>query len=203
MKQQATNASATMSNLAFRGMDVLVKFHFSNPDLIPVGIEQKRRPADEVIDFARHHTTKNKKLAQFDRHREGRVDTGEPVIENLGMVQAAMLRKGLASNGYRLVDAHWFEKQREGKTPQYVVVLSFRHEAEESVELARNTLDAIRHLARTVWQFCHVWRNADKKNFTVNFVGLQPNGKQKNSLVARDGEFLPITAFSLVEEDAE
>ncbi len=181
------------------GKDIIIKFFFTNPAHIPAGIEQKNRKADEVIDFARN-VTANKEIGAYGRIREGRVDTGTQVANNLPMTQPAMLRRGLASQGYRLVDAHWFRKVQEGKTTKFVVVLSFRHGAEESIDLGRKTEDAIRKLANTLW-FCHIWQN--EKNFTVNFVGLQQGTTPSYSVVARGGELSAVSSFAIVDEDDE
>jgi hypothetical protein len=182
------------------GKDLVVKFFFTNPAHIPAGIEQKNRKEDEVLDFARNAMAKNKEVGAYGRLREGRVDTGTPIANNLPMTQPAMLRRGLAANGYKLVDAHWFRKVQEGKTTKFVVVLSFKHGADENIDLGRKTLEAIRKLSNTLW-FCHVWEN--EKNFTVNFVGLQQGTKPSYSIVAREGSLSAVSSFAIVEEDDE
>ncbi len=178
----------------------MMKFFFTSKKHLPAGIEEKTRKSDEEIDFGRNVMAKNKELGAYGRIREGRVDTGTQVANNLPMTQPAMLRRGLASQGYRLVDAHWFRKTQEGKTDKYVVVLSFKHGAEENIDLGRKTLDAIRKLARTLW-FCHIWQN--EKNFTVNFVGLQQGTKPSYSVVSREGSISAVSSFAIVEEEDE
>lgn len=180
------------------GKDIIIKFFFTNPAHIPAGIEQKNRKPDEVIDFARNVMAKDKETADYGRIREGRVDTGTQMANNLPMTQPAMLRRGLASQGYRLVDAHWFRKVQEGKTTKFVVVLSFKFGAEESIELSRKTEDAIRKLSRTLW-FCHIWQN--EKNFTVNFVGLQYPTRPSYTIVAREGSLSAIASFAFVDDE--
>lgn len=182
------------------GKDIIVKFFFTNQARLPAGIEEKKRKTDAALDFARNVTAKDKEIGAYGRIRDGRVDTGMQVANNLPMAQPAMLRRGLASQGYRLVDAHWFKKEEQGKTTKFVVVLSFKQGAEESIELGRKTEDAIRKLANTLW-FCHIWKN--QSNFTINFVGLQQGTKPSYSIVARGGELSAISSFAIVEEDDE
>jgi len=202
MKPTQEMTADTKPTVQLKGRTTLVKFYFSNKDHIPAGIEEKSRQPDEVIDFGRHHTTKDKKKAAFGRHRPDRVDNGEPTLNNIPKVHPAMIRRGLTANGYRLTNAHWFLRERDGKPDQYVVVLTFNHGADENADLSRKTLDAIRKLSKTIW-FCTVWENEEKQTVTVNFAGIQNTDKPSYSIVARGGNLELDAVFAFTEEDAE
>lgn len=184
--------------------DVVVKFNFTNREHIPAGIEEKVRLTNEIVDHVnskRAEESGNKRLGRVGRFRQGRVDTGFPVVQNLPMTQAAMIRTGLANNGYRLRDAHWYATPfQAGKTTKYVVVLSFQHGIEENLELNRKTYEAVRKLAKTVW-YCHVWQNT--LNFTVNFVGIQVGAKPKHSITTKNGQLAAVPVSDFTEESGE
>ncbi|NUM25941.1 MAG: hypothetical protein HUU49_05015 [Candidatus Buchananbacteria bacterium] len=189
---------------------VIVKFAFTNDKHIPNGIPVKKREADHVVD-ATHMVSAvqsgQTEEAQIGRHREGRVDTGTPVIQNLGMVQTAMIRRGLVNNGYRLTDAHYFTKPpaQRGHKPKHMVCLTFDREATTSADLPEGTTRALRELANTTWQYAHVWSNPDK-TATINLVGRQWDdgaGKYRdpeNALVVRNHELCAVPVTAHVDE---
>ena len=202
--QQAVDQSRSSRVLAGKDV-VLVKFAFTNPKHIPQGIDRITRLSNQFMDAmnrGRAEESGNKRLGREGRFREGRVDTGYPIVNNLPFVQAALIRCGLANNDYKLVDAHWFRKEgQRGHQPKFMVCLSFKKGASENIELSRKTLDAVRQLANTVWNFCHVWQNTN--NFTVNFVGRMPDGKPHYALRVSEGEFVTDEVKELIHEALE
>ena len=189
---------------------VIVKFAFTNPKHIPNGIEQKQRGTDQEVDgqhMAKAYAAGQGEQAKIGRHREGRVDSGEPVIQNLDMVQVAMIRVGLTNNGYRLSDTHYFIKKatKTGHKDKYMVVLTFDRNATDTATLPESTTRAIRELANTTWQFCHVWDNPDG-TATVNLVGRQwDDARQsyrdpKHALVVRNHELCAVPVTAHVDE---
>lgn len=122
-------------------------------------------------------------LGEVGRIRLGRVDTGELIFGNEPMASAELVRRGLTNAGFRLVDAHWFEKvMPAGRPTKYVVNLTYVKGA-TIAQHDRETTEAMRALASTAW-FCHVWLNPGGV-VTANFVGLQ-DGSAKQELVVRN-----------------
>ena len=194
---------------------VLVKFFFTNPKHIPTGIPERGRDTDAAMDTAHAMWAKVHEMAELakqGRIRPGRVDTGTQVIKNLPDVQVATLRRGFANSGYVLSSAHWYVNpaKEQGKQPKAVVCLTFSRVAHvnEVPDLPRKTLDALRELAKTTWQFCHVYNNPDGCA-TVNLMGRRWDDKNqcyfapRNALVVRDGQLRAIEVAESVSEETE
>ncbi|MDD5110030.1 MAG: hypothetical protein PHI63_02330 [Patescibacteria group bacterium] len=189
----------------------IVKFYFTNPSQIPPGIPQKDRLENSELDA--YHAAMMGLLGQealgtLGRLREGRVDTGICVIQNLPAVQVGVLRRGFANNELRLIDAHWFrlEPREPGRKPKFVVNLTFaqvRHADVVLPELPRKTVEALRALANTTWAFCHVWDNSPIPVATVNCVGRQPDAKPTNAIVVRQRIVCAVPVAQRLEEKDE
>lgn len=197
---------------------VLVKFYFCNRKHIPDGIPERERDTDRQVDeehatWAIIHQMAEK--AMVGRVRRGRVDTGEHIVDNLGDAQVATLRRGFTNAHYLLADAHWFEApaKEKGRQPKFVVCLTFSRvdidiNNGHIPELPRRTLNALRELANSTWQFCHVWNNPDGVA-TINCVGRRWNEKfqtyypPKNAIRVMNGEIVAIPVTKIVAEAEE
>ncbi|MBX4211679.1 MAG: hypothetical protein KW806_02715, partial [Candidatus Yanofskybacteria bacterium] len=140
-------------------------------------------------------------------HRPGRVDTGKPTVNNAQHIHAAIIRQALRNNAYIPTDLYWFPQDKAGVT-KCVVVSEFspvsREAFEKAPEVPRRSLDALRALARTTWNFCHIWENPDGV-VTVNFVGRMPEMKPRRAVVIRKGaiEIGLVDALLPEEEESE
>lgn len=194
---------------------VLVKYFFTNERHIPAGIPEKGRASDEEMD-QRHAVFAIVKgmvdKASVGRIRPGRVDTGQHIFDKLENVQVATLRRGFTNAGYVLVDAHWFwnPPKGQGQQSKAVVCLTFGRvdDVSQVPDLPRRTLEALRELARTTWQFCHVWNNPNGVA-TVNLVGRRWDDRNqcyqppRHALVVRDRTLCAIPVQQEVSESEE
>ena len=108
----------TLGSLALTEIDfVLVKFYFTNRKHVPPEITEYERKPDRAIDVINQMRAiaAGSDTYSPDRHRPGRVDIGEPVINNLPCSQADLVPSGLIDNDFRLIDIHWFTKASEEK----------------------------------------------------------------------------------------
>ncbi len=168
---------------------VLVKFHFNNPRMIPQGLRAIDRKSEREL------------LEKRQRERVGR---GYEILKNIQKTQVALLRKGLAANSLRLVDAHVYENRKPGKTTKHVVVLSFRRisEIEEVYEVPTEGLEALRALSiQAVWT-CHVWQNPNRVA-VVELVQRQPEVVPCHALVTRSGKIVAEPTERYYEEEEE
>jgi hypothetical protein len=188
---------------------VIVKFSVRDRLLVPRGIEEKRRADDQTVDMRHQMAAFN---APFDhtglttvgRHRPGRVDTGEPVIQNPKLSHAAMLRRGLVNNDYRLVRA-FYEVRGSERThdAKYVISLVFApFEGQQPLELPEKINVALRMLAAMAWQHLTVWDNPNGV-VTVNFAGFQKGVKARNAIVTRGGRISVEEVEDFLPEEAE
>lgn len=185
---------------------VWVKFNFTNPNHVPPGImRMDRRPDDHILDRDHAHKAMSigrPDLAEVGRHREGRVDTGEKVHENVQQTQLAFLRRGMANNGMKLGRCRWYIHQVPGRQTKFVVELGFTHNPQAMLTLTRQQEDALRALARDAVWTSHIWANPDD-TCTVNMVQRQPGVPPKNAVVVRDGKLTVVEVSKLIEEAAE
>jgi hypothetical protein len=172
---------------------VLVKFTFNNESWVPKGIRRKDRQNDASMDYFHQRdlfTFEDPSLGEIGRHRPNRVDTGTPTVNNAQQVHAGIIRRALRNNGYVLSDLHYFEKKEQGRPSKYVVVADFKPVSPETLErvpeLLSGTVEALRALAKTTWNFCHVWENQNGV-ITVNFVGRMPDQAPRRAIIVRDG----------------
>lgn len=144
-------------------------------------------------------------MGQVGRVRENRTDTGEHVVDNLQLVQVATLRRGFSNIGMPLKDIHWFTlKGRPAQTgprgfekavmDKFVVVATFSTDADASVKLAPEVVEALRALANVTWQWNHTWKNSNGVA-TINLGGRMPDGRARNAVVVRHRQLTiePIT----------
>ncbi|MDE1925206.1 MAG: hypothetical protein KGH79_03425 [Patescibacteria group bacterium] len=176
---------------------ILVKFFFTNEKHVPRGVPNKDRAVMYLVDYNHAQKAKSQgqdELAKLGRHREGRVDTGEPVIKDLPGVQAALLKDRLTKAGFALKNLHWFKQVKEGRTPKFVVVCEFAR-GTQATELPADVVEALDFLSYAARWYCHVWDNRTVGNpLTINFVGRQPDAKVQYYLSVVDETLLAIPA---------
>jgi hypothetical protein len=171
---------------------------------------QVNRPETSEMDrkhLAGAYKAGHGQLAHLGRVREGRVDTGVHVVDNLKMSHAGFVRVGLSRIGYKLVDAHFFHQRtnRPGVSDKWVVCLTYGTNGDRPALNGRFTRD-IRQLASTTWQWCHVWDNPPKDGrrvITVNFGGRQADQKPQHAVVIRDHRLTYVPVSEPVAESAE
>lgn len=155
---------------------ILVKFFFTNEQHVPRGIPKIGRTSSYALDFTHKQqaiTAGKADLGAVGRHRESRVDTGEPVISDLHGVQATLLKEDLLKTGFALKNLHWMEQRKTGRPTKFVVVCEFVR-GKQACNLPQAVLDALDYLSHTSRWICHVWDNsALGKPTTINFVVRQ------------------------------
>lgn len=189
---------------------IVVKFSFTNPTHIPPGIPQKRRESDDEMD-QRHalgaRLMGQESLGEVGRVREGRVDTGECVVKDLGMVQSTTIRRAFTNAGFRLSTAHWFIKKanQPGKQDKFMVALTFSNVVttrDPEIEQTPAMVSALRDLARNIWGYCHVWSNPGG-TVTMNFLHLNRNKAPWHAFRIKKGELCVAEISRLVTEEEE
>ncbi|MGC9602232.1 MAG: hypothetical protein ABSE76_00600 [Minisyncoccia bacterium] len=171
--------------------DLLVKFFFTNPRYLPDGLPTVPRLNDMAMDRKHQdavYLDEDSSSAEVGRHREGRVDTGIPVIENLQLTSPLFLTDGLEASGFYLVSAHYYRKEAKGKfgKPSYVIVLHYSQHGERmrlSPELAENLL---RFYGGASWTI-NVWNNPGKNPTTVNLGQPSPDIAPRHELIVDKG----------------
>lgn len=188
---------------------VIAKFLFTNSKHIPAGIQEQVRLSDAKMDEVHRKNAVEAgqvSKAYKGRVRQGRVDTGEHFIDNAHQMQAGLLRRGLASVGYHLTEAHWYLKKGDplrDTSDKFVVVLKFSDNTDESADISRQCTEGIRALANTTWGWCHGWSNPDGV-VTLNFGGRQPPENRPCCAVAvRDRDLQVIPVFEPMGEEKE
>lgn len=223
--------TGTVELLGERAPDrVIVKFFFTNPKHIPPGIPEKGQDPNWLRDAANATWASLHGLAnesQVGRVRPGRVDTGQHILDNLPDVQLGLLRRGLNKSDYVLTDVHWFraKAKKPGGQAKFVVCLTFcdiivlanteagsqRYKElmkQFTQEFPRPLTEALRALAKTTWQFCHVWLNPDGTS-TINLVGRRWDDQNqcylppRHALVVRERTLRAIPVEVEVPEDQE
>lgn len=181
---------------------VMVKFSFTNEDRMPLGIREKNRATDQVVD-AGHAAAELRRAAAgsergkgfaklgdlqaanqrgaVGRHREGRVDTGEPVVQNLQNADVSQLLAQLQAAGFTLTGAAKFERQRDKGKPLQVLELVFSREG-EAFPLLEHQQQAVDSLLTEASWIVHVWDNPGSRTTTVNLVGMNPDRRVDNRL---------------------
>lgn len=184
---------------------VLVKFSFTNHKHIPEGIEEKKRENNATMDH--HHAlaaiSSNKhELAVPNRLRPGRFDTGNKFIDNLQFMHIGCLVRGLSNTNFAMSGIHWFHKIGEGgSSDKFVVCVTYKHSV-DNVTVPQKSLEQLRKLASTCWQYCHAYANFDGA-VTLNMGGRLPDGKPKHSVVVRNGHIMAARITRFVTESEE
>lgn len=168
---------------------VLVNFNFTNPRVVPQGLRHVERKSEREL---------------LERRKQQGVGTGHQVVNNAQQTQVAMLRKGLSSNGFHLVDSHTTEIARPGRQKKYRVVLQFRRmeAGEQAPEIPSEALADLRSLATDAVWSGHVWSNPNGVA-AVDLVQRQPGTLPKHAFVTRKGWIVAEPVSQLVAEDGE
>jgi hypothetical protein len=181
--------SSHLHGLSIRGQDILYKFFVANRSVVPEGLREVSTTADKARDQKNADIAKsegNGKLAVEGRVRPGRVDTGKAIYQNVERVKIASVRSLLARKGYRLTDAHFYQKIGQESC---VIVLNLSTKG-EAVKLSRKTMDALRAMSRDLSWKTNVWDNGDERPSTVNFTNSSSR-QPGQMLVVRD-DFLRL-----------
>jgi hypothetical protein len=167
---------------------VLVRFHYTNQNVVPNGLRSLNRLSEQ----------------EMIRKRMKNSAPGHQVVQNLDRTQIAMLRVGLANNGMRLVDAHTLVEKKPGKTTKYITVLGFRamEEGEIPPVLPEEAMEDLRAFSmKAIWR-CHVWWNPNGV-MIIELMCRQPGVKPLQALVIRDHWIVSMATEELVEQDDE
>jgi hypothetical protein len=195
---------------------ILVKFTFLREDLIPAGIHEVERPNDAVMDMLHMREairTGAGDRAFVGRAREGRVDTADVMMQTGKPVHAAMLRRGLANNGYRMRDIHWFVRRDKvsGNVIGYVVNAQFER-AVNGVSYPEHgpaTIEALRALSRMTWGRSFHYDNRNVRDgqqvnlTTLNFTELMEGAQPQKAVTVRRGQVVTIDVASAMSEEEE
>jgi hypothetical protein len=209
---------------------VLVKFSFTNPDHVPTGIPrgkkvtwEKQKLKEAAAAVLAYSVDPN--LGKLGRFSPGRGDTGVQTENNLQLVQLGIIRRGLTNVGYQLRSVHVFyvapkpdrRDPRRMTMGKHVVELEFvkggfyeeatATEGERAAHKLLNSpevVEAIRALANTTWQWCHVWDNGRVSNTaTVNVGGRLPEGKPIHGIAVRQGRIVSVKLQQSITESEE
>lgn len=215
-----TQAKPQLGYLTLAPIDILlVKFNFGekNFDYIPAGIEWVDRPPDYQVDVIHQQDAlragADKSVIEVGRVREGRVDTGEQVLSVNRPVQAAMLRRGLINNGFRLSHLHAFKRAntnnpRKDNDPRKELPTTFAMNAVYTrgitgIETTAPITEALRQMAKLAWSNSYLWDNGPGKPATINFAGCLQFQPPKKALVVREGRVVAIDVAAPVTEEDE
>jgi len=192
---------------------ILVKFFFTNADLVPPGIRQQKRLSDAEMDEI--HAKQNPEKGQKGRVRFGRVDTGEHFIDNLQSVGASILPVQLAKAGYGAVDIHTFikegrpKKNKQGGYSQsqkkHVVSVTFQKGSGSEMGLGlsedqNKVLVSLFNGGETSW-VCHGYKNRGAENMTLNFMNIKRENPRLTLATTDRGKIMVIENDpSIVEE---
>lgn len=176
---------------------VLVKFTVNRLDLVPPGIPERLRGDEGTIDGFHAQAAIEQdaiELADVGRVRDGRVDTGQAIVQDAKNVIVDMLRIGLANNGFALVSLHYHKAEKHGKT-KFVITADYKR-GKNSLALSDKTTQALRQLAGPTTWTAHIWDNSalcypdgNQKPATINMVGMSSD-LAKLDMVTRDGKLM-------------
>jgi hypothetical protein len=155
---------------------ILVKFYFTNPKRIPLGIPLKEkkevRGGLTIKDIRRGMVN----YRSFQRLRQGKVDTG--THEEVKYVKLLQFIQEIEKAGYRLVDCHYFEQQTTFGKKKFTVVMGYSRLSTNGVQFSPETMKGVRGLLSIYWKICHLWQNPPENGkivWTVNLMHLLPN----------------------------
>ena len=134
---------------------VLVKFQFTNKNLIPAGIRKIKR---------------NKKQLE-EKREENNITAGEHTEGENVNVRPFVAQ--LFKTGYFLSNAHYYAKGN-GHNAKYTLVLAF-NKNKPLAKLPKKAKPKISKLTeKDAWGFCHFWRNPNGV-WTVNLLRRIPS----------------------------
>jgi hypothetical protein len=208
--QQQTHSHPLRGLDLFASRVLIYKFFVRDRSLVPQGLREGARQSNRTVDRQHAEVARaagQANVAEVDRIRPNRVDTGMPVYQHEQRVHIGSVRSLLAHKGFWLADAYFFEKPAQRDKPaDFVIVLVLSMDNEEAMRIPRATMEGLRRLAReNIWT-AHVWDNSNLGNpSTVNFTSRQ-QGNPKHTLVVR-ADFLQLVTSdgenAAVVEDRE
>lgn len=174
---------------------VLVRFHYSNEKQVPQGLRSLERPDESLLVQKRMRTLG---VSTEDATH------GKQVIQNLQRVQAAMIRKGLVNNGFRLMDAHTLRQSHSGKTTKFITTLGFHRPVEGEVvpDISAEAQADLRNFASSAVYIAHVWVNPGGV-VVIELMMRQPNVTPMHALVTEDGFLIAEPTEHAISEEEE
>lgn len=149
---------------------LLVKFHFTNPALVPDGVKHIRRRSERELI---------RKRMEMLRMATPADTCGTRVADNLMSTSAEHFFEGLRAAGLLLLDVYNWEQTKAGRRTKYVVNFVWGRPQEGLEEGVSVNADAF---TRDVVWFCHIWQNPTKTD-AIDFVGRQPGQKAKHEVL--------------------
>jgi len=174
---------------------VLVRFHYTNPKIIPRGLRSIERLSEREL------IKKRMKAMQVDSVNK---TYGRQVLHNIERVQVAVLRVGLANNGLRLVDGHTFDEKVIGRKTKYITSLGFRrlNDGEVDPEIPAEAMADLRTFSTSAVYLGHVWVNPNGV-MVIELMMRQPGVTPKCAFVVRSGWIVAMPTEILVDETDE
>lgn len=172
---------------------IRVKYSFTNPKHIPRGLQKRRfendRTVTEHIAVAR---VIQPELVMVGRHRPGHMDTGEPIIVDLGPTQARSIRRQLAEVGWFLTDLWWYALRRKRRKTKLIVVCEFTQGVAK--KLSPTLLSSLERFEGDNWS-CNVWQNPNAVH-TVNLAHRDKPGEPEYVLAIVDKAITALPCIS-------
>ena len=170
---------------------VKITFKDGQQPLIPAEFEYRSQRDDHIIQLWHQQEAVlmgRPELATVGRHREGMVDTGEPVFESNYPFQMSMLVRGFAANSFHLSNVFVQIKKKDDPhrkfpggrpMPRRFHVLNLEFKFQEDVRgFEPKTVAGRRALMKMTFSYCKIWVNPDGM-MTVNVGGLVDERAQK------------------------
>jgi len=208
-----------MSNIQFHGEDappsVEVTFAMGNDQEVKRGLVFRKRGTVEEENAIQTELVKQRCLehrATLSRLRDGMVDTGDLVFENIPNVRASKLRTSLVNCGYVLTDALYFIGKGGGVSVRLFFTKQAPGEELKTMDLTRPITDYLRMLANKTFSYLWVYdnRKAGNDNATITLTGASwsPGDEEykepDHELIVKDGQLLvPAIPVAVGEPETE
>ncbi len=185
----------TQTAFPLDGREVLVKFMFFDRQYLPAGLREVVRASDKKMDERHAADVGYQAEGAVGRHRNGRVDTGEPVIKRLHRTSPFFLMNGLEEVDYVLTDAHYFRKENRDEMgrprPQYVIVLNYKKGGKRFTLTPELEDSLLGFFEGAAWSL-DVWKNSDPKPHTINFIKPTPQIEPDYELAVESGNLVAV-----------
>lgn len=160
-------------SLPIVGEKILVKFHFTNQNIIPSGIRLVPR-IEESIETKHLAEGQRQGLpnAGWEAKRPDRVDTGKH--QEFRNVDVASTWEQLKKD-YQITDAHCFSQERSTGMKKPVIVVTFSKNQATNIKPKESLIQAIEttFVKGSTWGVVHHWINPNDTT-TINCLQRQP-----------------------------
>lgn len=194
----------------------LVKYVFTNPDRIPLGIPEKQHVYCGELHAWLARLYGQEELMRVGRWRDEKKDSGECILDKDGdnlSISSRILRKGFGSHRLVLVGLHWksVEKIKYGKpqTKYHVVATYTRLKGDPQegldatkVELPADTRHALDTLTSTTFRHGKLWENRTNVHSIVHNV-IVPDATPQHAFVVRNRQVTVIPICAALPGDQE